>query len=520
VRTQTSKGGLNEGVYSPLSTLAQAGVVAFGGHLNKQGIDPFSQTGAYANNPNLYSVKVKPSQPTNENRLVDIFENKQNKQNNDINVRTYPGGPGSILGVGNTNIRFASQRTGINNKLFIDGPKTWTPKQQNLDSRKYLSTIINPKLNKGVSGKYFRLTNNELINPYNELGQLGQGYNWFNVYEPAVEGNTWPENSPLIYKNNTFTYTQNDIINTSININGGIGSPKIQDFRAVLRQSLGENNDRTKRGKELGQLTEAPSYIGSKNYESRVNIGGKDGKGPGHFGSKNLSSYTSGSGIGPIDKINALTNLEQKPLNDLVKFRITFINNTIPSNLKYLHFRAFLDSMSDSYSATWNSFNYLGRNESFYTYGGYTRQFSLSWTVAAQSKQELIPMYKKLNFLASSLTGDYSGDGYMRGNLVKLTVGGYLYEQPGIITSLTYDVPEESPWEIGINTSGGNDSTVKELPHIIRVTGFNFIPIQTFIPQMQDNINGSRKYISLSNGLDNYNNKSDYNGKDLNTTNE
>ena len=59
VRTQTS-GILNEGIYSPLNTLAQAGVVAFGGHLNKQGINPFAQTGAYAdgiNNEHLYNVK-------------------------------------------------------------------------------------------------------------------------------------------------------------------------------------------------------------------------------------------------------------------------------------------------------------------------------------------------------------------------------------------------------------------------------------------------------------------------------
>jgi hypothetical protein len=41
----------------------------------------------------------------------------------------------------------------------------------------------------------------------------------------------------------------------------------------------------------------------------------------------------------------------------------------------------------------------------------------------AQSKQELIPMYKKLNYLASQLTPDYSPSGYMRGPLVKLTVG-------------------------------------------------------------------------------------------------
>jgi hypothetical protein len=72
VRTQAS-GILNEGIYSPLNTLAQAGVSAFGGHLNKQGINPFSETGAYANNPNLYSTRVKPFQPTDQNRLAELY---------------------------------------------------------------------------------------------------------------------------------------------------------------------------------------------------------------------------------------------------------------------------------------------------------------------------------------------------------------------------------------------------------------------------------------------------------------
>jgi hypothetical protein len=130
--------------------------------------------------------------------------------------------------------------------------------------------------------------------------------------------------------------------------------------------------------------------------------------------------------------------------------------------------------------------NILGRGEQFYTYGGFTRQISLSWTVAAQSKQELIPMYKKLNYLASTLAPDYSPNGYMRGNLVQLTIGGYLYEQPGFITGLTYEMGEDSPWEIGIGTvDGSEDGTVKELTQIIRVTGFSFTPIQNFIPRKQ-----------------------------------
>ncbi len=224
-------------------------------------------------------------------------------------------------------------------------------------------------------------------------------------------------------------------------------------------------------------VTKAPDY-NLNNIESRVNIGGTGTKqGPGYAVGKNLVSYTSGSSIGPIDSINSFPfysseNADTTPAtNDLVQFRIALIDNNNPIFKTFIHFRAFLDSMTDSYNATWNPDQYLGRSENFYNYNGFTRTISLSWTVAAQSKQELIPMYKKLNLLASSLAGDYSTSGYMRGILSQLTVGGYLYEQPGIITQLSYDIPQESPWEIEINDEGATDNSVKELPHIIKVNG-------------------------------------------------
>ena len=489
---------LNEGVYNPLNTLAQAGVVAFGGHLNKQGINPFAETGAYAKNPNLYftvvsstntagsntfetvttnnvnflptstnfsgtglatQFNISQNSPDNlinitsqntlvgsfKNRLANLWYKKQYLNDDIVDILTYPGGPGSVLGVGKTNIRFA----------------------------------------KGNGGQDIR-TNQVLINTQ----LFPQNTNVLN-FKQIVEQNP---------NNTTFS------------------SPTIQDFRKQLRNQITRTNQ--------GNVTKAPNYK-DKGIENRVNIGGQGGFGPGNFTGKNLSSYTAGSGIGPIDKINALSIYRSENVtndfvkNDLVKFRIAVIDNNSPNFKTFIHFRAFIDSMSDTYNATWSGFNYLGRSEQFYNYGGFTRTVSLSWTVAAQSKQELIPMYKKLNYLASSLTGDYSPNGYMRGNLVQLTVGGYLYEQPGIITSLTYDVPTESPWEIGINDEGEPDPSVNELPHIIRVTGFNFIPIQNFVPQKQqltftNNNNpgttnndtgfvkteGFERYIALANGDD------------------
>ena len=514
-RTQTS-GILNEGIYNPLSTLAQAGVNAFGGHLNKQGINPFAQTGAYSNNENLYGVKVKWNQPKEENRLVAIYQNitdntsvsNWNFSGIDLNVGpnilSYGGGPGSDLGIGKTNIRFASpeQRTGTQNPNYKGNstpnqelPK-YTPTENLLNFKTFLSNSNNKgKEYKGiiVKNEYVTLSSPPFVNAATGL-----------LDPPGVT--QYPS---------TYTTTQLEEAKPDTELGRAVGIK--QDFRKILRQDILSSN----------VISNSPDYQ-TQNIQTRTNIGN-----PGDF-SRNLISYTSGSGIGPLDKINALpiyrsNNVTSDTIvNDLVKFRIAIIDNQDPSKKVFIHFRAFLDSFTDTYGATWNGVNYLGRGEKFYTYGGFERTFSMGWTVAAQSKEELIPMYKKLNYLASSLAPDYSGNGYMKGNMAQLTVGGYLYEQPGVITGLSLAVEENSPYEIGINDEGGSDRTVKELPMIIKVTGFNFIPIHNFRPEKQKNVYavrseeadlgtldqnkyGDQRYIALSNGGDdkfsNYNYK-------------
>jgi len=236
-----------------------------------------------------------------------------------------------------------------------------------------------------------------------------------------------------------------------------------------------------------------------------------------------VSNYVKGKVInnrvaGALDTINALPLYQsttvalddKKDVNDLVKFRIAVLDSGGSATKTFIHFRAFLDNISDNYSADWQSHKYVGRGENFYTYSGFDRKISLSWTAYAQSKQELIPMYKKLNYLASTLAPDYNG-GFMRGTLVQLTIGGYVYEQPGFITGLNYELTEASTWEIGITGEGftapdnRGDSSVKELPHMIKVSGFSFTPIHTFIPQVQKKGtgtlgNGPQRYIALQDG--------------------
>jgi hypothetical protein len=520
VRTQTSGRTLNEGVYSPLSTLAQAGVVAFGGHLNKQGINPFDSTGAYSNNDNLYAVRMKNYNNAGNidesglllNRLVSLYTSKiyntpvgigaktvNNIASLSSNILSYPGGPNAPLGIGQTNIRFADQRTGINNvngKNIVAGTYQTSLKSVDYDP-------IHPE--KSIQQGGLKIN-------------LNTKWNSSNYNLPNVSVNS-PQNTSLDFVNNTqpqpqgtWVYDQELTLNEDQETVGSarVGKPIVQDFRAKLREKLQGQNK--KLATESGATPISPDYK-LKNLETRTSIGGINGLGPGNKTGKNLTSYTNGSNIGPIDRINALnlyssTAVTQDPVkNDLVKFRIAAIDNKKPTVKTFMHFRAFLDNFSDSYNASWNPINYLGRGESFYTYNGFTRTISLGWTVAAQSKEELMPMYRKLNYLASNLAPDYTGKGYMTGNLVQLTIGGYLYEQVGFINSLTYDVPMESPWEIGINDEGNYDNTTKEMPHILKVTGFSFTPIHDFIPSKQGigvdkggnvDLFGLQKYIALS----------------------
>lgn len=545
----------NNGIYLPTSTLAQAAVNAVGGHLLKQGADPTASTGPSGGifggilndlfnldvqdplrNPTYYStVAYNERRGSNEttSRLVGFTNFNVNTNNNGENeLYNYSGGPGSVLGVGKTSIKMLNdQRTGLNNSVLRNNGFFTTGKTLDtnfgFDYSVFKGGVTNPNFEtfrggtyfgdlssssiKSVTGRYSTQTNTSLDNLLNdkfkttndningaEISKVGQS-----VYQPggfaANVGGVTGLGSSLSYNQLMTSKPEaqagnqdNDYLKTEI----------LQDFRKDTS----------------AKSVKSPDYtVPTNRYEQRVKLG--------NAGAKNTStSYVTGN-IRALDRINALQMYKSefvdtsKDINDLCKFRIGVIDNDNPSLKTYIHFRAFLDSMDDSYTAEWSSQKFAGRAESLYNYQGFDRQFNLSWTVAAQSKQELIPMYQKLNYLASVCAPDYSSDGYMRGNLITLTVGGYLYEQVGIMQGINYSVPMESPWEIAINdTNAESDGSVKELPFMIKVSGFSFIPIHNFVPSIQKNefgatnkkgpgvegdlaTFGEQRYIALSNGL-------------------
>ena len=432
---------LNQGIYSPLGTIAQAGVGAGGIHLNKQGLNPFAPTNTSDNAgfPTYLNTIATAGTDGNKSRLDPLLK-KQIQDPSNLELYKYKGGPGSILGVGKTIISIGLDNQTIrqgNSKVFHTGFGSTTRFVLDQQLQTSIQSVI--KDNGGIIN-FTQVVRDDPQNPSAKL---------------AI-----PKSIDYARKN--------------VDLRTNLGNPgkkgNISSY-AVGKRPDGDNSTNNS----------VSSIEGNAGYDRA------------------------------LDKINALPIYRSsgpdvnKPINDLVKFRIAVIDNNNPSFKTYIHFRAFIDSMSDSFTSDWEAQKFMGRGENFYKYSGFDRSISLSWTVAAQSKQELIPMYQKLNYLASVCAPDYSDAGYMRGNLISLTVGGWCYEQVGIMKGITLDVPTESPWEIGINDEDNtNDSSVKELPMIVKVTGFQFTPIHNFVPKVQQNRYGNKSGFVSRYGKEQY----------------
>lgn len=194
---------------------------------------------------------------------------------------------------------------------------------------------------------------------------------------------------------------------------------------------------------------------------------------------------------GRFDKLNIL-DIQKSDASgsaDLVSFYFKVINNAPGGANDFLFFRAYINSLGDGYQADWQSYKYVGRAENFYKYNGFSRDVSLSFTVYAHSRDEMIPIYNKINRLVGTTAPDYSGAGYMRGNFIRLTVGDYLNNVPGIIKNINLKPSFEGGWDINRREDGklfsstNGPSNVGQLPRLIDID-LSFTPIHDFTPQI------------------------------------
>lgn len=240
--------------------------------------------------------------------------------------------------------------------------------------------------------------------------------------------------------------------------------------------------------------------------ETRINLGdqGAINVDDAYQAARRANAYTTSSlNKEEVDKLNAL-DIQTERLDgteearDLAKF---FFEVITPESSRFLYFRAFITSLDDSYTGNWDPVKYVGRGEEFYTYGGFSRDINIGFKIAAATRSEMRPLYRKMVYLASTTAPTYSQEGFMRGTFVKLSLGSYFNQLPGVLTSVKYTWNTDYPWEIALSEPEGGEGGVQELPMVMDCS-ISFKPIHNFVPQtgLYNYITSQDKQIFFKNG--------------------
>lgn len=143
-------------------------------------------------------------------------------------------------------------------------------------------------------------------------------------------------------------------------------------------------------------------------------------------------------------------------------------------------FRAIITNIGDSFQANWNPVQMIGRADPNYQYTGYSRDLSLDFTVIATDRDEVKPIWRKLNALAGYTAPIYDKTSIaLKAPWMRITIGDLFRQQPAILTSLSYTLHDsDTTWEINIE----QDPDMKQVPHKISVS-CQFTMVSDYLPQ-------------------------------------
>ena len=487
-------------IYNPLGTIAQAGVLSIGYHLNKQGINVFRR-GYFSGGEDGYFKLTKLNDEVNINRLTGLFNtNKQQKFNDILSISeyglnttpnsqilfSYGGGPGSILGIGKTNIRLWNSTPNVKIPLKRSIP--------NYSSRVPLtplsiSTVWNYNPGSGIS------------DVYNINGIFKKGTGVSLLYKVLVD--------PSVSSTELFGEAEaaSDIMDRNVNKSNTFTSttPGYLTYNQIQfsANSTVDNKGTVSDFREL--LTDVP-----KTDYSPIGFNRENGEiGHGYNTSKTYFKSNSRNGVTRILNPNLAISPDQVEIGvrgeDIIDFNFTLVNNNGGTNT-LIDFRAYVEDFNDSFTGEWDAYRYNGRAENFYKYKGFSREFSLTFVVPNLSRADMISSYQKLNALSWTTMPDYSQAGLMRGNLCYFTMGDYLRRSLVVVKSLAYTPIMEMGFDIDRDIDGrkfanGQDSLyIGQLPKGIKVQ-CSLIPLTNevssqifFTPQRGEAFIGNRTH--------------------------
>ena len=139
---------------------------------------------------------------------------------------------------------------------------------------------------------------------------------------------------------------------------------------------------------------------------------------------------------------------------------------------KKVRMRSYLSDITDTITPNWTPTQYVGRPDQVHNYTGASRQVAFTLKFAALSRNSMVSMYTKVNYLyglcyphlANGSTGAVSET--MISPLIKLTMGDWLYKTPGYFDSMSTTIDNEYPWDINLEAEAKETA---QLPTILSV---------------------------------------------------
>jgi hypothetical protein len=486
-------------IHTGLASLLSVPGSAFGLHFTRHGIPFLNEASSYEN----VQKALKTSYNT-KNRLIglkdQLFKNIVSKEvtlnGGPIPLLSGLAGPNSVYGIGTTSHRrYVNSEEGLRSGILaafaaalFGRPQPPTPKTYSIESQYASSISIAATTSKSDDKKKDKRTLDELktIGLGDAANSTSAGQNGKGIETNEARAKQYKD-TPVNDINNYITVAYNKLDKSKSKAN----STSINDFR----------NDLDKDTKGFTGKPANANYFSDNNLEKRYGFGnvgqvGADRTKPLEFIQPNFDGSKEGRKgllIKPNfrgDKVNAIdvyndtkARLDRSEVypagaEDLIKFYFEDGNQGI----NVMPFRCTMTGFSDSFSPGWDRIDIMGRPDGAYLYTSFERSISFNFMVAAMSRSEMIPMWRKLNLLASYTMPDFDGSGGRpAGPFMRLTIGSLFQQTPGFLTSLSYTIPDDATWDIAEDVA--TNKVAKQLPMVVEISAA-FTMVGDYRPQL------------------------------------
>lgn len=376
-------------------------------------------------------------------------------------IDNYISGPGSVYGVGTTLIKRYQNTTSANIREFESYALTARINNTRV-------TFTSPRLR-----NYLRI-------PVSD--SFTESFSNFQQYETktlASNGSTavpYAESSPALRKYDELFRAVKKVTN----IEQSIPFSDAKDF-----VSQGPDN--------------YPFSFERKKFKTITNIGlNRDASNARYYGKKQVSPD------GSVAKYNN-TDIFDRYDSDILTVMFRGVD-PFTLNEERWAFSAYLSNFRDDFGATWNDINYIGRSETFYIYSKFRRSVSFSLKIPCFNRTQLFEKHRALGQLASTTAGRYNPNGTntLGGMLLRLNVGNYLVGEYATMTSLQYNIPDDSSWDITpearlamyIEANFSFNIVHQKLPQYLPSREFPEAGMFGYLP---DSIPGNAEFIKIPN---------------------